>query len=97
MTWAGRGGVKENRENPSHDHRTIGVSRNADRSNVNGEHKVQVDSKLLSGFPWPMNENPDNNLESTCSLSFEAVASVNIEGIVFWDVTLCSLPDRCQH
>jgi hypothetical protein len=25
---------------------------------------VQDDSKLLSGFPWPLNENSDNNLES---------------------------------
>jgi hypothetical protein len=24
------------------------------------------DSKLLSGFPWPINGNPDNNLESFC-------------------------------
>jgi hypothetical protein len=24
---------------------------------------IQDDSKLLSGFPWPVNRNPDNNLE----------------------------------
>jgi hypothetical protein len=28
--------------------------------------KLQSDSKLLSGFPWPINGNPDNNLESLC-------------------------------
>jgi hypothetical protein len=27
---------------------------------------VQSDSKLLSGFPWPINGNPDNNIESLC-------------------------------
>jgi hypothetical protein len=25
---------------------------------------LQSDSKLLSEFPWPVNGNPDNNLES---------------------------------
>jgi hypothetical protein len=28
---------------------------------------IQNDSKLLSGFPWPINVNPDNNLESLCT------------------------------
>jgi hypothetical protein len=28
---------------------------------------VRSDSKLLSGFPWPININPDNNLESRCT------------------------------
>jgi hypothetical protein len=27
---------------------------------------IQDDSKLLSGFPWSLNGNPDNNLESSC-------------------------------
>jgi hypothetical protein len=27
---------------------------------------LQSDSKLLSGFPWPINGNHDNNLESSC-------------------------------
>jgi hypothetical protein len=27
---------------------------------------IQSDSKLLSGFPWPINGNPDNNLEPIC-------------------------------
>jgi hypothetical protein len=27
---------------------------------------IQSDSKLLSGFPWPINGNSDNNLESSC-------------------------------
>jgi hypothetical protein len=26
---------------------------------------IQSDSKLLSEFPWPVNVNPDNNLESS--------------------------------
>jgi hypothetical protein len=30
---------------------------------------IQGDSKLLSGFPWPINGNPDNNLESLCTLT----------------------------
>jgi hypothetical protein len=28
---------------------------------------IQGDSKLLSGFPWPINGNPDNNLEYLCT------------------------------
>jgi hypothetical protein len=28
---------------------------------------IQGDSKLLSGFPWPINGNPDNNLELPCT------------------------------
>jgi hypothetical protein len=28
--------------------------------------KIQSDSKLLAGFPWPIKGNPDNNLESLC-------------------------------
>jgi hypothetical protein len=28
---------------------------------------IQSDSKLLSGFLWPINGNPDNNLNSLCS------------------------------
>jgi hypothetical protein len=28
--------------------------------------KIQDDSKLLSGFPWPIYGNPDNILESFC-------------------------------
>jgi hypothetical protein len=28
-----------------------------------------ADLKLLSGFPWPINGNPDNNLESSCILT----------------------------
>jgi hypothetical protein len=27
---------------------------------------IQNHSKLLSGFPWSINGNPDNNLESSC-------------------------------
>jgi hypothetical protein len=30
--------------------------------------EVQGDSKLLPGFPWPINGNPDSNLESLCIL-----------------------------
>jgi hypothetical protein len=33
---------------------------------------VQDDSNLLSGFPWPINGNPDNNLESPCKIWNEA-------------------------
>jgi hypothetical protein len=29
-------------------------------------HDIQNDSKLLSKFPWPINGNPDNNLEPLC-------------------------------
>jgi hypothetical protein len=29
-------------------------------------YKIQDDSKLLSGFLWPINGNPNNNLESFC-------------------------------
>jgi hypothetical protein len=28
---------------------------------------IRSDSKLLSEFPWPINVNPDNNLESLSS------------------------------
>jgi hypothetical protein len=31
-----------------------------------GSRNIQDDSKSLSGFPWPINGNPDNNLDSTC-------------------------------
>jgi hypothetical protein len=41
---------------------------------MNAEHNnnikllnIQSDSKLLSGIPWPINGNPDNNLESLCT------------------------------
>jgi hypothetical protein len=27
---------------------------------------IHGDSKLLSGFPWPINGSPDNNVESSC-------------------------------
>jgi hypothetical protein len=30
---------------------------------------IQVDSKLLSGFPLSINGNPDSNLESSCIFS----------------------------
>jgi hypothetical protein len=30
---------------------------------------VQGDPDLLSGFPWPINRNPDNNLESPCRIT----------------------------
>jgi hypothetical protein len=30
---------------------------------------VQSDSKLMLGFPWPINRNPDNNVESPCTLN----------------------------
>jgi hypothetical protein len=29
-------------------------------------HNIQDDSKLLSGVPWPVNGNTENNLESLC-------------------------------
>jgi hypothetical protein len=32
--------------------------------------QVQNDSKLLSVLPWPINGNPDNNLESLCKIMF---------------------------
>jgi hypothetical protein len=31
---------------------------------------IQGDSKLLSVFPWPINGNPDSNLESHCIIIF---------------------------
>jgi hypothetical protein len=34
------------------------------RNRITEEYKG--DSKLLSGFPGPINGNPDNNLESPC-------------------------------
>jgi hypothetical protein len=30
-------------------------------------HVLQNNSKLLSGSPWPINGNTDNNLESLCT------------------------------
>jgi hypothetical protein len=33
--------------------------------------KVQCDSKLLSGFVWFINGNPDNNLESSFTIMAE--------------------------
>jgi hypothetical protein len=31
------------------------------------EHRLQGDSKLLSGFLWPINGNHDNNFELPCA------------------------------
>jgi hypothetical protein len=31
---------------------------------------LHSDFKLLSGFPWPINRNPDNNLKSLCMFKF---------------------------
>jgi hypothetical protein len=33
---------------------------------VQAEVKIQSDSTLLSGFPWTINGNLDNNLELSC-------------------------------
>jgi hypothetical protein len=33
---------------------------------------MQTDSKLLLGFPWPINENSDNNLESLCIMLYNS-------------------------
>jgi hypothetical protein len=37
---------------------------------------MQGVSKLLSGFPWPINGSPDNNLESLCTLLINICSSV---------------------
>jgi hypothetical protein len=41
--------------------------------------KTTGDSKLLSGFPWPINGNPDNNLES-----FWSIKGSKSERKIFW-------------
>jgi hypothetical protein len=43
---------------------------------------VQSDSKLLSGFPWPINRTLDNNLESLCTFVVPA-KSVNLHNFSF--------------
>jgi hypothetical protein len=35
--------------------------------------KIECDSKLLSGFPWPINGNPYNNVESARTLEIPLI------------------------
>jgi hypothetical protein len=41
---------------------------------------IQGDSKLLSGYPSPINENTDNNLESLCIMRTALVIVVKVVG-----------------
>jgi hypothetical protein len=41
---------------------------------------IQGNSKLLSGFPWRINGNPDNNSESSCIIIVIIIVDDNLVG-----------------